>query len=168
MNEQELYICRPGLDQRNPKTEATERPLKICVVFDDDVSASSAELLISHVASNYECETRTFRFDELDRPTPVVVAARSASSSDILVIAVRENQMLPSHVKSWLGICIGLRDENQEGALVALSTEAAQTSNLGSSLLEYLETIAVIGGLAFFSREQGIDGHLNRARPLRN
>ena len=144
--------------------ETTDCPLKICVVFDDDASASSAEVLIGHVASGYECDTRSFRFDELDRPEPVVAAARSASNSDILVIAVRDDQMLPSHVKSWLGLCLGLRDEDQDGALVALIAKAAETSNPSSSLSEYLEGVAVIGRLEFFSRHRGIDDRVNPAR----
>jgi hypothetical protein len=100
----------------------------------------------------------------LDRPAPVVAAARSASDSDILVLAVRDDQMLPSHVKSWLGLCVGLRDEDQEGALVVLIAEAAQTSNADSSLLDYLETAADIGRLEFFSMQRGIDDDLNPAR----
>jgi hypothetical protein len=161
MNEQELCMCRLGPDQRNPTTGAPERPLRICVVFDDDVSAQSVEVLIRHVASGCECDTRSFRFDELDRPAPVVAAARSASDSDLLVLAVRDDQMLPSHVKSWLGLCIGLRDEDHEGALVVLIAEAAQTSNPGSSLLEYLETLAVIGRMEFFSRRRSIENELS-------
>jgi hypothetical protein len=154
-------MCPVGADQASPPVGATERPLKICVVFDDDRSAQSAEVLIRHVASGYECDTQTFRFDELDRPSPVVAAARSASDADILVLTVREDQMLPSHVKSWLGLCIGLRDEDLEGALVLLIEEAAQTSNPGSSLLEYLETLAVIGRMTFFPRRPSIENPLS-------
>jgi len=71
-------------DQGNPTTSTTERPLRICVVFDDDTSASSAEVLIRHLASEYECDTHSFHIDELDRPAPVVAVARSASDADIL------------------------------------------------------------------------------------
>ena len=41
----------------------TEQPLKICVVFDDDVSACGAQVLIRHVASDFACDTQSFRFD---------------------------------------------------------------------------------------------------------
>ena len=164
MNDQELCRCPVGVDQTSRAAGATERPLRICVVFDDDDSAQSAEVLIRQAASDYECDTQSFRFDDLDRPAPVMVAARNASNADILVLTVRDDQMLPSHVKSWLGLCLGLRDEDQEGALVVLIAEAAQTSNPGSSLLEYLETLAVIGRMAFFPRRPGIDDHLNPAR----
>jgi hypothetical protein len=161
MNEQELNMCRPGLDWGKPSTGATERPIRISVIFDDDASAQSAEVLIRRLVSDYECDTQSFRFDDLDRPTPVMAAARSASNADILVLTVRDDQVLPSHVKSWLGLCIGLRDEDQEGALVLLITGAAQTSIPGSSLLEYLETLAVIGRMEFFSRRRSIENELS-------
>jgi hypothetical protein len=88
MNDQELCVFPVSADQASPPAGATERPLRICVVFDDDASATSAEVLIRQVASGYECDTRSFRFAELDRPTPVVAAARSASDSDIPVVSI--------------------------------------------------------------------------------
>jgi hypothetical protein len=161
MNEKDLCMCPASADTLSPPTGATERPLKICVVFDNEASAQSAEVLIKHVTTGYECDTRSFRFDELDRPTPVMSAARSVSNADILVLTVRNDQALPSHVKSWLGLCIGLRDEDQEGALVLLIAGAAQRSIPGSSLLEYLETLAVIGRMEFFSRRRSIENELS-------
>jgi hypothetical protein len=161
MNEQALCMSPVGADTLSRPAGATERPIRISVVFDDDASAQSAEVLIRQVASDYECETQSFRFDDLDRPAPVMAAARSASNADILVLTVRDDQMLPSHVKSWLGLCVGLRDEDQEGALVLLIAGVAQTSIQGSSLLEYLETLAVIGRMAFFPRRPSIENQLS-------
>ena len=65
-------------------------PLKICIAFDQDANARSAEILIKHVASDFECEIQFFQFDELDSPEPCVAGARSASAVDILVIAARQ------------------------------------------------------------------------------
>lgn len=154
-------MCPTCADTLSPPSGATERPIRISVIFDDDASAQSAEVLIRRLVSNYECDTQSFRFDDLDRPTPVMAAARSASNADILVLTVRDDQTLPSHVKSWLGLCVGLRDEDQEGALVLLITGAVQTSTPGSSLLEYLETLAVIGRMEFFSRHRSIENELS-------
>jgi hypothetical protein len=80
------------------------------------------------------------------------------------VFAVRDDHMFPSHVKSWLQLCIGLRDEDQEGALVLLIAEAAHTSNAESSLLEYLETVAVVGRMAFFPQQRGNEDRVTPAR----
>jgi hypothetical protein len=156
-----MKLLRPGTRPKpeNPDkktTQVSERPLSICVVFDEDASARSADVLIGHVASDYECHTQSFSFDALDAPAPGVAAARSAADTDILVLAIRADQILPDHVRMWLGLCLGLRDEGREGALVALITKTAGTADLHPSLLEYLETVAIIGGLAFFPRQDSV------------
>jgi hypothetical protein len=137
-------------------TASIQQPLKICIVFDEDGSARGAEVLIKHVVSDFECDTQLFCFDELDPPGAGVAAARSASDTDILVLAVCDDRMLPAHVQSWLGLCLGLRDEDQNGALVVLITKAEGIVDPNSSLLEYLETVAAIGGLAFFPRQRSV------------
>jgi hypothetical protein len=150
-------MMNPGpVNARKTTTGGTEQPLKICVVFDDDVSACGAQVLIRHVVSDYPCDTQSFRFNELDPPATGVPAARNASDTDILVVAVRDDRMLPAHVQSWLGLYMGLRDQDQEGALVVLVVKSEETPDPNSSLFEYLETIAAIGGFAFFPRRRGI------------
>jgi len=64
--------------------------------------------------------------------------------------------MLPAHVQSWLGLCLSLRDEDQDGALVVLIMKAEGIVDPNSPLLEYLETVAAIGGLAFFPRQRSV------------
>jgi hypothetical protein len=150
-------ITRSESEDRDKKpTGVGERPLRICVVFDEDASARSADVLIRHVASDYQCDTQSFSFDELDAPVPGVAAARSAADTDILVLAARGDRMLPDNIRLWLGLCLGLRDEDREGALVALITQDRETADLHSSLVEYLETVAIIGGLAFFPRQHHV------------
>jgi len=150
-------VSRPRSgDSDNTPTRAGERPLRICVVFDEAASARSAEVLIRHIAADYQCDKQSFRFDELDAPAPGVAAARSAADTDILVLAARGDRMLPVHIRLWLGLCLGLRDEDQEGALVALITKTSGTDDMHSSLAEYLETVAIIGGLAFFRQQHSV------------
>jgi hypothetical protein len=164
MNEYDLCLGPVEGDEASPAAGANERPLSICVVFDHEESAKRAGALIEHVASGYECERQSFSFEELDPPAPGVAAARSACNSDIIVFAVRDDRRLPAHIKSWLGLCIGLRDEELEGALVVLIAEAAQTSEPGSSLLEYLATVADVGRMAFFPWQGGSNPELNPVR----
>jgi hypothetical protein len=156
-----MKLLRPGirLKPENPDIKAnrvSERPLRICVVFDEDASGRSAEILIRHMASDYQSDTQSFRFDELNTPAPGVAAARSAADTDILVLAARGDRMLPTHIRLWLGLCLGLRDKDQEGALVAMITQVTGTAGLHSSVVEYLETVAIIGGLAFFPQEHSV------------
>jgi hypothetical protein len=130
-------------------TQPALPPLKICIVFDDDASALSAEVLIRHTAPDLPCEVRLFAFDELDPPGPGVTAARTASNSDVLVVAVRDDHALPVHMQLWLGLCLGLRDQDLGGILVSLVRRAEEVADPESSLLDYLETVAAIGGLSF-------------------
>jgi hypothetical protein len=136
-------------DSSLPKTRGSECPLKICIVFDDETSARSAEILIKHAAVHFPYDTQLLSFDELDPSEPSQDAARSAAAADILVVALRDDRALPEHVKFWLGLFLGLRKQNLDGALVVLITKSDQSADPDSSLLEYLETVAAIGGLSF-------------------
>ena len=71
MNEQKLCMRAVGTDHKNAVPRTTERPSRICVVFDDVDSAFDAEVLIRQAASAYECERQTFRFDKMDRPAVI-------------------------------------------------------------------------------------------------
>lgn len=142
-----------SVEQGNIISEPAAQPLKVCVVFDDDASARSAEVLIQHTAPDLPCDVQSFAFDELDPPGPGVTAARNASDSDILVVAVRDDRALPGHMQLWLGLCLALRDRDMGGVLVALIRKADEVPDPESSLIDYLETVAAVGGLAFFPRK---------------
>src|SRR5258708_26972897 len=118
-------VSRPRSgDSDNTPTRAGERPLRICVVFDEAASAKSAEVLIRHIAADYQCDKQSFRFDELDAPAPGVAAAPSAADTDILVFAARGDRLLPLHIRLWLGLCLGFPEPGRARALVA---QAPQT-----------------------------------------
>lgn len=136
----------------NSRIPTEERPLKICVVFDETASARSTEILITRVTSDLPCEKQTFCFDELIAPHRNKATARMVADADILFLAARGDQTLPSHIRFWLGLCFSLRDEDREGALVALITKVEGCERLHSSILEYLEAIAIIGRVTFFPR----------------
>jgi hypothetical protein len=139
----------PGREHPGRKQAGkTGRPLRICVVFDEDASARCGEILIKRVAADYQCDMQCFSFVELGGPSPGVAAARKAAETDILMLAARGDQPLPSHIRMWLGLCLGLRDRDREGALVALITQPVETAALHASIVEYLETVALIGGMS--------------------
>ena len=97
-----------------------------------------------------------FGFDELEEPVHAVAVARITADTEVLVLAIRGDRMPPAHIQFWLGLCLGLRDEDHEGALAALTTSAAEDADVHPSLMEYLETVATIGGLAFFMWQDSI------------
>src|SRR5882724_4405324 len=143
-------------DPVHQTARATERPLKIHIVFDDDVSARSAEVLIKHMTSDYECDTRSVAFEDLHSPGRGLAAARSAFDTDILVVAVRDDHTLPAYVQSWLDLYLRLRDRDQEGSLVVLIAKAAETADPNSSLSEYLKTVAAFRELAYFPGRKSV------------
>jgi len=170
MKNSHLVMHLRSEDPVNPTARAAEHLLKIRVVFDDDNSARSAEVLIKHVTAELECDTQSFDFDDLDSPGPGLAAARSASDTDILVVSVSDDGALPRHVKAWLDLYLGLRDRDREGALVLLIARPAETANPDSSLVEYLETVAAIGGLSFIPSRRRVacnstSGHRCESRP---
>ena len=140
-----------------------EPPLRICLVFDEKQSARRAEDLIAQVTPNLVCDQRTIRFDELSGPNGHTAAAHKAADADVLILAARGNQMLPSHVRFWLGLCLTLRNDKHEGALVALIAHETGHETMRSSILEYLETIALVGKLAFFAGKQSPPMYLKEA-----
>jgi hypothetical protein len=138
------------------KACAAVRPLKICTVFDDDASARSAEVLIRHVTSGYPCDKSLFSSEKLDPPGPGVAAARSAADADILVVALCDDRPFPDHLQPWLDMWLGFRDQDSDGLLVVLVAKGGQDVDVDSSLPEYLETVAGMGGLAFFARPRRV------------
>ena len=156
-----------------PGHPAAGQPVKICVVFDEEASVGNAEVLIKHVASNFGCESQSYHFDELDEPAPRAAAARFASATDVLVLALEDDRMLPAHMQYWLGLLAGLRAKSQRGALVVLFSQAVAASGGGSPLVEYLASVAALGGLDFIPQQRNVaprpaTGHsLLRPRPIR-
>ena len=137
-----------------PDRTAAAQPVKICLVFDEESSAGNAEVLIKHVASNFGCESQSFHFDELDRPAPGAAAARFASATDILVLALGDDRMLPDHMQYWLGLLAGLRDKDQRGAMVVMFSQAVESSAAESPLVTYLASVAALGGLDFIPQQK--------------
>jgi hypothetical protein len=143
-----------GLDKTT--TPAIERPFKICVVFDEDVAGRIAENMIKRVASNFEYNIQSFAFDELNSTGSGATAARNVSDTDILLVAVRDDRALPDHMQFWLGLCLGLREGDQEGLMAVLVVKTAEAADPDSSLLDYLKTVAALGGMAFISQNQNV------------
>ena len=146
-----------NFDSGNAATSGTRRPLKISLVFDEVVSARTAENSIKRIASNLQYNLHSFAFHELDPPEPGVTAARNVSDSDILMVAVRDHRALPKHMRFWLGLCLSLRKGDQAGLLVALIMNAAGSADPDSSLFDYLKALAAIGGMAFLLHQTGDD-----------
>jgi hypothetical protein len=75
---------------------------KIDIAFDKAANDRGDEILIRHVTSDCESETRWFKFAELRIHEPRVTAARKASDSDLLLPGVFNHQSFArSPVYGW-------------------------------------------------------------------
>jgi hypothetical protein len=127
-----------------------EEILKVCVVFDTGASARCAKEFIRRVCQTELFDTRLLQLDEhllLNRRDD---SARIASDVNLLVVAMQTDYGLPSFAKDWLARWINFRAEELEGALVALVTNSMAPPDSDSDLIAHLETVAVVGRLAFF------------------
>ena len=138
-----------------PKTnveqdEFSDDVLKVCILFDSVASARCAKDFLVRVARSEPFCTTLVRAGELLASDEGRWSARTASKVDLMILAVETDQALPSATKTWLSRWINFRAEHQECALVGLVANKAISPDRNSPLIAYLETLAVVGKLAFF------------------
>lgn len=124
--------------------------LKVCVVSDSGASERCAKEFIRRVCQTELFDMRLLRLDEHVLSNHRDDSARIASEVNLLVVAMQTDYGLPSFAKDWLARWINFRAEELEGALVALVTNSMGPPDSDSDLIAHLETLAVIGRLAFF------------------
>jgi hypothetical protein len=128
--------------------ERDDYPSKACVVFDNGASARSARRLIRRVSRNEAPEVTLLRFDECLPSSNRDDRARSASDSELLVVAMGHGGELPDFAKSWLELWASFcRDDC---ALVAFITNGSSRPDSDCPLLAFLEAIAVANNFEFF------------------
>ena len=132
-------------------TTDTPQNLRVCIVFEDATNADSAEVLIKHAAEGYGFETQSYSFKELQDDSAALHAARKASDADILIVAVRGEQLFPARVQYWLELWLNLRRTEKVEALVVL-LETRVESGEESPLFDYLATFTAASRLAFLQR----------------
>jgi hypothetical protein len=88
------------------------------------------------------------------------LAAREAAGADMIMVAGRESQRLPSVVNDWLGLWLA-RDVNplRRRALVALLESHHRENGSKSGVLRELEDLAKSSAVDFFANENaaGLD-----------
>jgi len=127
-----------------------EEILKVCVVFDSGASARCAKEFIRRVCQTEPFDMRLLQLDEHLLSNRRDDSARMVSDVSLLVVAMQADYGLPSFAKAWLARWINFRTEGLEGALVALVTNSMAPLDSDSDLIAHLETVAVVGRLAFF------------------
>jgi hypothetical protein len=142
-----------------------EEVLKVCVVFDSKASARCAKEFIRRVCQTELFDMRLLQLDEYSLSNRRDDSARMVSDISLLVVAMQADYGLPSFAKAWLARWINFRPEELEGALVALVTNSMAPPDSDSDLIAHLETVAVVGRLAFFYGHAGEQDHSYKIEP---
>ena len=127
-----------------------EEILKVCVVFDIGASARCAKEFMRRVCQTDPFDMRLLQLDEHLLSNRRDDSARMVSDVNLLVVAMQADYGLPPFAEAWLARWINFRAEELEGALVALVTNSMAAPDSDSYLVAHLETVAVVGRLAFF------------------
>lgn len=122
----------------------------MCVVFDTGASARCAKEFMRRACQTELFDMRLLQLDKHLFSNRRDDSARDASDVNLLVVAMQADYGLPSFAKAWLVRWINFRAEEPEGALVALVTNSMAPPDSDSDLVAHLETVAVVGRLAFF------------------
>jgi hypothetical protein len=113
------------------------------------------DFLTEHLAKECNFASQMWKFDVLGIPKLREMAARDASSADIIVISCHGTTDLPADVKAWIELW--LAEDTHPIALVALFDDPPITAAT-EALREYLSQVAVRGNMEFFAQPDNWPG----------
>ena len=130
------------------------RNFKVVVAFDDTATSSPAlktcEYVIQQLGNDIEVRRKVVDFNQTT-PQRRAAAARDAAKADMVIVATRENEELPTPMQEWMDEWAANRSTD-EGALVAIlnrGTEAGATPRVR----DQLASVARQAHMDFFSSE---------------
>jgi hypothetical protein len=139
---------------------STERPasrarnFKVVVAFDDNATSSPAlktcEYVIQQLGNDIEVRRKIVDFNQTT-PQRRAAAARDAANADMVIVATRENEELPTSMQEWMDEWSANRRSN-EGALVAI-LNPAPCSSVKPRVRDQLASVARQAHMDFFSSE---------------
>ena len=151
MNATSIEPTRPPVRLAATKHGIAPQPLRAFVAFDEDDCARNAKVLIHCVTKDELCYTELCRLRSLASLPQANAVARTASATDLLILALRGGNNLAQPERNWLSRMLALRESDQEGALVVLLSGANAQPSANAELLDYLETLAVLSRMIFFA-----------------
>ena len=123
--------------------------LNVVIAFEDVVAGKHAqrfyEYLTDRLGADFEFTRHQWNFSLVKDPAIREVAARDASSADIVIVAMHGEGSLPEYIKSWIDLWAG-KNANPT-ALVALFDRRAGSTEGRQSVRAYLHS----AGMEFFA-----------------
>jgi len=128
--------------------------LKVVIAHETHVAAVRAREISEQLAAKLNSSCDVWSMASLIHLPLRQLAAAAASEADIVVIAARSPETLPSHVKDWIEDWLP-RKKHGPTALVALFDAESEPPQESPSPDTYLGLIAKQGGMDFFSNAGG-------------
>lgn len=130
------------------------RNFKVVVAFDDTATSSPAlktcEYVIQQLGSDIQVRRKIVDFNETN-PQRRAAAARDAAKADMIIVATREDDELPTPMQEWMDQWAGNRSTD-EGALVAIFNRSDR-SGVAPRVRDHLASVARLAHMDFFSSE---------------
>ena len=127
---------------------------RILIAYEDRETGNSARNLVrrlaARLASCCRLESDPWKFELIGHPRLKRFVARAAGEADMIIIAAKGGEELPSSVRGWLE-CWASRHRCDPVALVALSPEQDEVRVPAPAWLAHLARTAAVAGADFFS-----------------
>lgn len=137
-----------------PRSGSRARNFKVVVAYDGNAASSPAlktcEYVIQQLGEEIEVRRKVLDFNQIT-PRRRVAAARDAAKADMVIVATRENEELPTPMQEWMDEWATNRSA-KEGALVAILNRA-QRPGAGPRVRDQLASVARQAHMDFFSSE---------------
>lgn len=130
------------------------RNFKVVVAYDDNAASSPAlrtcDYVIQQLGEDIEVRRKVVDFNQTT-PQRRAAAARDAAKADMVIVATREDEELPTPMQEWMDEWAANRSMN-EGALVAILNRTAP-AGANPRVRDQLASVARQAHMDFFSSE---------------
>ena len=132
--------------------------LNVTMVYEDPAARKwAAEMWgpVTQMAGEENISVASWSIGSLAWPEMIEEAALSAARADVIVIAVSAAERLPIDLCVWIGAWVPRR-ARRAGALAALISPPRKRDLQAFSTRDFLQMVAIKGGLDFFSRDRAL------------
>ena len=134
---------------------APKYPFDLLVAYDDVTTRNRAlqlcDRLTKKLADDYDFKCTWWKFDHLRDTALREQAADAAAEANMIILSIHADNELPAAVKAWTETWLARKDHGKR-ALVTLIDGAQQQGQGFCPVQLYLQKVAHIGGMNFFSQ----------------
>ena len=143
------------LSRQRDSRWAPKYPFDLLVAYDDVITRNRAlqlyDRLTQQLADDYDFKCTWWKFDHLRDATLREQAVDAAAEANMIILSIHANKELPVSAKTWTETWLA-RKEHGKRALVTLIEGANQQGQAFCPVQLYLQKVAHMGGMNFFSQ----------------